>query len=83
MRLRVTGRYRSTARVSRPGTNGVSFVDEFVSYEAGDVIDVADEVAEFLMRDSPGTFVADNAMSTETATGIVANDRRARGGRVR
>ena len=59
---------------------------------------VGDEVGEFLLRDSPGTFeVLDGqeeqgreeveerlgAMSTETQTGLVVPDRRARGGKRR
>lgn len=58
---------------------------------------VSSERAEFLLRDSPGSFVLIGqedgspanpdvdlgAMSTETQTGLVAPDRRARGGRRR
>lgn len=77
MQLKVNSRYRTQA----------------VSYEAGQIIDASEAEAAHLMADSPGTFsalgipapvVADvpdlSAMSTETATGIVAPDRRARGG---
>ena len=59
---------------------------------------VSDEVGAFLLRDSPGTFEALDgqeeqgreeieerlgAMSTETQTGLVVPDRRARGGKRR
>lgn len=78
MQLMVNARYRTQA----------------ISYEAGQIIDATEAEAAHLMADSPGTFsalgvtpspvVADvpdlSAMSTETATGIVAPDRRARGG---
>ena len=93
MRLICTGRYKSSLG----------------SYVEGQDVDVNDEVAELLLRDSPGSFrresdpapepVAEpepeaveetapeepdfSAMSTETETGIVAPDRRARGGRRR
>lgn len=81
MQLRVEGRYRTQA----------------VAYEAGQVIDVSAAEAAHLMADSPGTFSAvgmpasivedvpaeADAMSTETATGIVAPDRRMRGGKKR
>ena len=85
------------------------------SFTEGQDVDVNEDVAEFLLRDSPGSFrregepapervdVVDesalveepipeeepeperdlSAMSTETETGIVAPDRRARGGRRR
>lgn len=66
MKLTVTGRYR----------NGPT------SYEAGQVIDVTDEIGGFLMRDSPGTFELADVV-TETASGIKAVDRRARGGQRR
>lgn len=57
-----------------------------VAFEPGQVVDVADGEGERLLRDSPGTFAvsdAAGAMSTEDLTGIVAPDRRARGGRTR
>lgn len=88
--LRVLGRYRSSKG----------------SWEPGQEIQVLDELGEFLLRDSPGSFSlagaaamppvaapADDeddedfdptgAMSTETASGLVVPDRRARGGRRR
>lgn len=78
--LRVAGRYRSALG----------------SYEPGQELHLDDEVAALLLRDSPGSFeVAGepeldpepgpdlSAMSTVTETGLVAPDRRARGGRVR
>lgn len=86
MRITCIGRYRSSAG----------------SYDPGQAVDVSDEMAEFLLRDSPTSFqriedassdapaeavVGDSAaepdlsaMSTETATGFTAPDRRARGG---
>ena len=77
MKLYVTGRYRSS--------HG--------SYEPGQVLDVTEADAEFLLRDSPSSFakvapvVSDEApdddMSEELATGLDVPDRRARGGRVR
>ena len=81
MRLICTGRYRSSLG----------------SYESGQDVDVTDEVAGLLLSDSPGSFkiptpdkakpveepLTEAAMSTETATGIVAPDRKARGGRKR
>ena len=92
MRLICTGRYKSSLG----------------SYVEGQDVDVNDEVAELLLRDSPGSFRRESdpvpepvaveeptpeeapepepdlsAMSTETETGIVAPDRRARGGRGR
>ncbi len=74
MRLNVLGRYRSGAG----------------RYEAGQVIDVTDAQGEFLQRDSPGTFAIEGAEAPalehsieETATGIKAPDRRARGGQRR
>ena len=93
------------------------------SYESGQDVDVTEEVAGLLLRDSPGSFalpvpprenpepepevtepkaveeepepepeaepgpaeepLTEAAMSTETETGLVAPDRRARGGRRR
>jgi hypothetical protein len=71
------------------------------TWAPGDDVDVSDAEAEFLLRDSPGSFkrpgappesVAEEvvivpaettAMSTETQTGLVAPDRRARGGKKR
>ena len=67
MRLRVTGDYRSSLG----------------EYRAGQVVEVSDATGELLMRDSPGSFRPDEAMSSETATGLIASDRRARGGRIR
>lgn len=63
MRLQVTGRYRSG----------------YGSYEAGQVIDMTEEQAAILLRDSPGTFIA----YTETDTSVEAADRSMRGGRKR
>lgn len=77
--LRVISRYRS----------GLG------SYEPGQDLHLDDETAARLIRDSPGSFkVAGSqpdpepaldvtAMSTETETGLVAPDRRARGGHKR
>ena len=76
--LRVLGRYRSG--------HG--------SFEPGQLLQLNDEQAEFLLRDSPSSFARVaaplsepepdlSAMSTETASGLVAPDRRARGGRRR
>ena len=74
VKLTVLGRYRNGS----------------VAYEAGQVIDVADAVGEFLQRDSPGTFAPERAKVPalessieETATGLKAPDRRARGGQRR
>lgn len=82
MKLYVTGRYRSS--------HG--------SYEPGQVLDVTEADAEFLLRDSPSSFAREKAsphapvvsdeapdddMSEELATGLDVPDRRARGGRVR
>lgn len=74
MRLLVLGRYRNGATV----------------YAEGQVIDVSDAEGEFLQRDSPGTFATEGAQAPtlehsieETATGIIAPDRRARGGQRR
>ncbi len=81
MRLVCVSRYRSA----------------YGEYEAGQDVDVTDDVAGLLLRDSPGSFkipapdkpkaveppLAETAMSTETATGLTAPDRRARGGRRR
>jgi hypothetical protein len=65
------------------------------SYEPGQDVDVTEEVAGLLLRDSPGSFkiptpdkpveepLTEAAMSTETQTGLTAPDRRARGGRKR
>ena len=62
-------------------------------FRPGQVIEESDEVCEFLLRDSPGTFEAIEvpiesapdlgAISEETATGLVVPDRRMRGGRRR
>jgi len=89
MRLICVSRYRSSVG----------------SYESGQDVDVTEEVAGLLLRDSPGSFalpeparenpepepeaemvpepLTEAAMSTETETGLVAPDRRARGGRRR
>ena len=77
MKLYVTGRYRSS--------HG--------SYEPGQVLDVTEADAEFLLRDSPSSFAKaapvvsdeapDDAFSEELETGLDVPDRRARGGRVR
>lgn len=76
MRLYVLGRYRSAAG----------------SFEPGAAIDVAEEVGEFLLRDSPGSFRRDVAegppssppvATEETVSGLEAHDRRARGGQRR
>ncbi len=66
-------------------------------YSEGQDVDVTDDVAGLLLRDSPGSFkiptpdkpepvaepLTEAAMSTETQTGLTAPDRRARGGRKR
>ena len=81
MRLVCTGRYRSALG----------------DYSEGQDVDVTDDVAGLLLRDSPGSFkiptpdnpepvgepLTEAAMSTETQTGLTAPDRRARGGRKR
>ena len=81
MRLICTGRYRSSLG----------------SYEPGQDVDVTEDVAGLLLRDSPDSFkipapdkpkpveepLTEQAMSTETETGLTAPDRRARGGRQR
>ena len=77
MQLNVHARYRTQA----------------VSYAPGQVIDVTEAEAAHLMVDSPGTFSVAGAparevpaepdlgaMSTDTATGLTAPDRRQRGG---
>lgn len=95
MRLVCKSRYSGSVptRVERP--NGMLYGFELAAYAEGDVIDVEDEIAAFLLRDSPGSFEESkpkpkpkskpdaSAMSTETETGVVAPDRRARGGRKR
>ena len=55
------------------------------AYAAGEVIDVPDEMGEFLQRDSPGTFVTEQVAEavTELVSGIKAVDRRVRGGQRR
>ena len=72
MKLRCNSNYRTQA----------------VVYTAGQVIDVNTQAqVDFLLRDSPGTFSpvseATNDPVTETATGVAAPDRRARGGKKR
>lgn len=66
-------------------------------WPAGREDDVSEELGQYLLRDSPGTFevvglpgpatpeaqAAVGAMSTETATGLVPGDRRQRGGKIR
>lgn len=67
-------------------------------FEPGQDVDVSEEMAGLLLRRSPGSFKVPtpekpepepepepdlSAMSTETATGLVAPDRRARGGKKR
>lgn len=72
---------------------------QFVEWTAGKEEMVSDEEAEFLLRDSPGSFelvsarkgsdspsspdVDLSAMSSKTETGLVVPDRRARGGQRR
>lgn len=65
------------------------------TFEPGQVIDVNNADAAFLLRDSPQSFEEEgqapevmealdlSAMSTETATGLIVPDRRMRGGRKR
>ena len=61
------------------------------SFKAGQQVELADNVAEFLLRDSPGSFeviatepdLGNIITSAETATGLTVPDRRARGGGVR
>lgn len=77
--LRATGRYRSSLG----------------NFEEGQELHLDDEAASLLLRDSPGSFevVGEtsesepgpdlSAMSTQTETGLVVPDRRARGGRQR
>ena len=81
MRLRCIGPYRSSAG----------------SWEPGQDVDVSEEVAAFLLRDSPGSFEVPTAggesvpppapslaaISETNASGLTVPDRRARGGRVR
>lgn len=70
MRLYCVSRYRSSAG----------------AFTEGQEIDVTDEVAEFLLRDSPGSFATSpsNAVVTKAAvSGVVGNVRPARGGRAR
>ncbi len=64
----------------------------FGSYSKGAELELDDAVAALLLRDSPSSFEAigaepepdieeaTDAMSTETATGLVVPDRRQRGG---
>ena len=67
------------------------YSSSFGSFKAGQVLELDDNVAEFLLRDSPGSFINDaeekepdaDAFSAETATGLTAPDRRARGGGIR
>lgn len=56
-----------------------------VVYTVGQIIEVKDEEGELLLRDSPGSFEIEQvkAISTETATGVKAPDRRLRGGNKR
>ncbi len=55
-----------------------------VNYKLGQAIDLDDTRAQFLLVNSPRHFEIDlTAMSTETQTGLVAPDRRGRGGRKR
>ncbi len=55
-----------------------------VSYKLGQSIDLDDTRAKFLLVNAPKSFEIDlTAMSTETQTGLVAPDRRGRGGRKR
>lgn len=68
MRLHCIGRYRSGP----------------VAYEVGQVVDVPDAAGEFLLRDSPGSFTLDKPKAnSETASGLPAHDRHARGGHAR
>ena len=70
MRLTCVGRYRSSAG----------------EYSPGQVVDVRDEVGEFLLRDSPSSFrlaEEETPAESQTATGIAAHDRRQRGGSIR
>lgn len=67
------------------------------TFVVGQVFDVADRIGGEICRSSPESFEEvrpeppkppeptpqETAMSTETATGIVAPDRRARGGKLR
>ena len=60
------------------------------SFKAGQKLELADNVAEFLLRDSPDSFEVmgaaepdDSAYSESLATGFTVPDRRARGGGVR
>jgi len=55
-----------------------------VSYKVGQSIDLDDTRAKFLLVNASKSFEIDlTAMSTETQTGLVAPDRRGRGGRKR
>ena len=67
-----------------------------VEWPVGKVEQVSDEVAALLLRDSPGSFEVVSppshgspaspqiaAMSSQTQTGLIVPDRRARGGRRR
>jgi len=82
VRLYCVGRYRSGAG----------------SWEPGQEVDVPDELAAFLLRDSPSSFTTDapgqerapsapapdvSDISTTTASDLTVPDRRARGGRRR
>ena len=72
MRLYCVGRYRSG----------------FGEFNPGQDVDVSDEVGELLLRDSPGSFTRTNPEASDpnpepTATGLMAPDRRARGGQIR
>ena len=72
-----------------------NYTSGFGAFTKGQELELDDHVAELLLRDSPGSFEVTgkamseepepdvSAMSTETMTGLVAPDRRARGGRVR
>ena len=75
-----------------------AFKNEVGVYQPGDVFDIADAEGAYLLACSPDSFkridvargpasaaVAEavTAHSAETASGLVAMDRRARGGRVR
>ena len=69
MKLRVLSNYR----------NGPD-----VYYKSGEVIDVTDAEADFLFRDSPGSFEeGDKPKTTKTANGIASVDRQQKGGEVR
>lgn len=74
------------------------YTSNFGTFKVGQIIDVSDYMGGVLLRDSPGSFVEIRpnpqeerapeaeqvgAMSEETATGIVAPDRRQRRGRSR